>query len=390
MRDYKAEFDWMPPPYRVPVRVKRSLEPFTPTRSGWTVWYRGKTRFVCARSVPLDEVAACWAKLKEEVDVALTTPVRVLDDLPLREALSRYFQFLEHRVMTGTPKPISRVSLADYQRTLIAFGRFEVRERKFADWTLSEIGPEHFQVYAEAMAKRSPTSLARCVATVRGFFSYCKREGLLAREPNFGSYFVRPPQSTIRDRRLRQEKSWAPEDLWTIIEHADVQEKAWIGLALSGAMDNADIAHLSFSLFDKSGMLLDYRRRKTGRVARLIPLHPMARVWLDEYLKIRPQPAEKQYADLVFLTPNGIPLQRTKAGSNGIGNHIDYVAHCWDRLLRRAGLRAKVKGVRSTNHIFNLIAVVVKMASFEQRRYSWRFRRSGSRRGKRRGGGWWR
>ena len=85
-------------------------------------------------------------------------------------------------------------------------------------------------------------------------FNYCRDEGLMEAVPNYGRYFVRPPQQQIRDRRLQQQKSFEPEELWTIIEHADVQEKAWIGLALCGAMDNADISHLTFDLFDKTGL----------------------------------------------------------------------------------------------------------------------------------------
>jgi integrase len=128
--------------------------------------------------------------------------------------------------------------------------------------------------------------------------------------------------------------------------HADTQELAWMGLALSGAMDNADIAHLTFDVFSADGMLLDYRRRKSGRVPRLIPLHPMAREWLDDYMAIRPKPADPTYENLVFLTPTGLPLQRSKLGTSGLGNHIDYMAHSWDRLLRRVGLRRKATVVR--------------------------------------------
>lgn len=346
MREYQAEFDWMPLPYKVPARVQKSLLPFTPTKWGWTIWYLGKTRFVCGKKVPLEEVTIRWGQIKTEIDAGVLKPVRATDNHSLREGLSLYFKFLDHRLQTGTPKSISPVTVADYQRALVSFGRFQIEDVKFSDVRLADFGPKHFQVYAERLATRSPTSFARNVATIHVFFSYCKTEGLIAEEPNYGSYFTRPPQHQIRDRRMQQQKSWDVRDLWIILEHAYTQERAWIGLALSGAMDNADIAHLSFGLFDQTGMLLDYRRRKTGRTARLIPLHPMARQWLDDYLAIRPTPFDPAYKDLIFLTPNGLPLQRTKQGKAGLGNHIDYVAHCWDKLLRRAGLRDQVEVTR--------------------------------------------
>ena len=123
-----------------------------------------------------------------------------------------------------------------------------------------------------------------------------------------------------------------------------------MGLALSGAMDNADIGHLTFDLFTKDGMFLDYRRRKTGRIARIIPIYSMARQWLDEYLAIRPKPVDSAHKDLVFLTPTGLPLQRSTPGKNGLLNHIDYIALCWDRLLRKAGLRKQAKVLRVCVH----------------------------------------
>jgi integrase len=140
---------------------------------------------------------------------------------------------------------------------------------------------------------------------------------------------------------MSQQKAWTPRDLWAILEHASVQEKAWIGLALCGAMDNADIAHLTFSLFDEAGMLLDYRRRKTGLQPRLIPLHSVARQWLDDYLVVRPKPADPADKDLVFLTPGGRPLQRMLPGKSGVGHQVDYLRDTWVQLLRRAGLRRK-------------------------------------------------
>jgi integrase len=346
MKTYQATQDWMPPVSKVPIRVQRALLPFTPTVKGWTIWYQGRTRTVCGITVDLAEVPERWAKLKATIDAGVTHAARPTGLRTLREAISDYFQWLDHRVQTGMPKPLAAISAEDYKRNLTTFARFEGEGGKFADIPLAEFGPEHFRAYAEQLTGRSPTSFARIVATMGAFFTYCKDEGILAAEPNYGRYFVRPPQTQVRDRRLQQQKSFEQEELWALLLHADTQELAWMGLALSGAMDNADIAHLTFELFDKEGMLLDYRRRKTGLIPRLIPLHPMAREWLDNYLAIRPAPADPAYKDLVFLTPTGLPLQRSKTGKSGIGSHIDYMAHCWDHLLRKAGLRQKPSVLR--------------------------------------------
>jgi len=346
MEKYEAKWEWMPPAKSVPARIQRILLPFTPCAKGWTIWYQGKTRYVCAKTTDLTQVPEHWVKIKAAIDGEIAGARRPPGNRTLREALSDYFQWLDYRVQHGKPKPLAVISAEDYKRHLTAFARFEANGRKFADLSLAGFGPEQFKPYAKTLAARSPTSFARIVATVCGFFNYCKVEGLVESVPNYGSYFTRPPQTQVRDRRLQQQKSFEQEELWAIALTADTQERAWLGLALSGAMDNADIAHLTFDLFSPDGMLLDYRRRKSGRIPRLIPLHPMARQWLDDYLAIRPKPADPAYKDLVFLTPTGLPVQRSKPGKTGLGNHIDYVAHCWDQLLRRAGLRQKTTVVR--------------------------------------------
>jgi integrase len=341
MKAYVASQKWMPPVSSVPIRVQKSLLPFTPSLKGWNIWYLGKTRTVCGITTPLEEVSARWEKRKAEIDAEVAGRKPRPATQTLRQAVSDYFQWLDYRVKTGKPRPLAQISADDYKRNLVAFGRFQVDGHKFADMALVEFGPELFRPYAESLATRAPSSVARIVATVSGFFSYCRDEGRMAAIPNYGRYFARPPQSLIRDRRMRQQKSFQPEEICTLVEQARVQERAWIGLALCGAMDNSDIGHLTFSLFDKDGMLLDYRRRKQGLVPRLIPLHPVAREWLDEYLAIRPKPADPANRDLVFLTPAGLPLRRVYPSPSGICEHGDYVAECWDLLMRRAGLRAK-------------------------------------------------
>lgn len=343
MKAYKVKYDWMPPVSQVPLRVQKALMPFTPMRWGWAIWYQGKTRTVCGKTVELADVPARWEKLKSSIDAQTRGEQKLPDRRTLREALSDYFKWLDYREKTGKPKPLAVITGEGYKKTLMEFAKFEIAGRKLADRMLSELGPEEFRGFAEYLSKRAPSSFSRIVAAVYAFFNYCRDEGLLLTPPNYGRYFVRPPQSNIRDRRMGQQKAWEPQDLWAIVEHAGVIEKAWIGLALSGAMDNADIGHLTFGLFDETGLLLDYRRRKTGLMPRLIPIHSVAREWLDDYLKVRPKPVDSAWKELVFLTPTGLPLQRMRPGKSGIGYQADYIRPCWDKLLQRAGMRRQAR-----------------------------------------------
>ncbi len=187
------------------------------------------------------------------------------------------------------------------------------------------------------MSRYAPSTIARTVAYVRAFFCFCIGEGLMERSPAYGVYFVRPPAADLDDQRIRADKRYNPEELRRLWSHAGHLERAWMALGLNGGLDNADLANLPMpergGVLDLEAGVLDYRRRKAGRVRRVIPLRPLAVLLIRHYLKRhRPQPADPQVADRLFLTPTGLPLQRPGG--------IDYLAMRWDRLMRRAGLRS--------------------------------------------------
>jgi len=239
------------------------------------------------------------------------------------------------------PKPLAAATQADYVKIIHAFGRLVGADRPLADF-----GPPDFEQYAKKFAGQKPLNLARAVAYLSAFFQWCKDEGLIATLPQYGRYFVRPPQQRLRDVRIQKEKRYKVRELRALWNSANDEEKLWMGLGLNGAMDNADLSHLTDEVIDFDKGVIDYRRRKTGKARRIIPLRPEVLAMLKTYS--RHEPAEG-FEDLFFVTATGQPLGRLKDSPTRIGlrNAIDAVARRWQKLMIRAGLRQKPKVLKS-------------------------------------------
>src|SRR5690606_11930503 len=142
-----------------------------------------------------------------------------------------------------------------------------------------------------------------------------------------------------------QEKSLTPEQLQKLILDARPDERLWILLALNAALDNADIANLTWDVIDLDAGLLDYRRRKRGKVQRIVPVRPDVVELLREH-RAPPAASLEDNQDLVFRTPTGLKLQRFVTSAGGKKNPIDYIAMRTVRLMIDIGLKAPMPSRR--------------------------------------------
>lgn len=327
------------------------LSRFTAHRDGYMIWYEGSARFVCGKRTPPELVEDRWEQKKRRIDADRQQAVQdaardvlARDSLTLIQLASLFYAFNDTRVTTGKPKRMSRETAFDYQRTINEMGAVIGPDK-----SVSELGPDDFTKYALSIADGAATSFARKVAYVQAFIRWAMQCGhfgrskLLAALPLgvldplralLGPMLVKPPQEDIRDERLEEEKSYEPFELRWLWDAAAATERIWIGLGLTGAFDNADVAHLPRPCVDFKGQSIDFRRRKRGKVRRFIPLHPGLLAAMIEYRRPDPVAADDD-GERFFLTPTGLPLQRL-----GSGGHIDYVALRWNRLLVKSGLRA--------------------------------------------------
>lgn len=335
-----------PPPewfvnLQMPQRLRDRLEHlFTLHRDGYARWYKGNTRFACPRSAPPEEVENIWKERQRAIDNASPKPVKKdASGVVLRELYSQYIERQRRRAETGRPKPLSPFTLEDQIRTLREFVK-----HLGGDTLVSDLEPIHFNNYIAQFDQRAASTVARKVAYVKGMFSWGYRANVCPL-PLFGPDFVKPTASVHRDERLSKTKSYTREEIASIWKVANEQERLWILLALNGAMDNSDVSTLSTDVIDFEEGTLDFRRRKKGRVRRLIPLHKETLTRLKSFKA--PSPADPQYANLVFRTEGGFPLVRMKKkeDSPGRATPVDYISFRWTKLLQRAGIRPKAERV---------------------------------------------
>jgi integrase len=313
-----------------PERIPKALAPFSIHRDGWVRWYRGKTRFVCGRIADVDAVERAWQELKDRVEKQeplASTP----DTITLRELLGLFMARQRRRMDTGKPKPLSPFTFRDYANTLAEF----FKRIGGASRRVSALTPADFDAYARSLDTGSPITWARKVAYVRSMFNWGAESGLIA-DPQFGPDFVPPPAQKRRDHRLSKEKSYTPQELAALWRAARREERVWIALGINCAFDNSDVATLTGDCIDFAAGVIDFRRRKVGKVRRVIPLHPRTARLLRACCKSD---------GLVFGTPNGLPLVRLQPSkANPLKQtSIDHIAGRWDKLVRRAGLRTKLR-----------------------------------------------
>src|SRR5438046_1615299 len=99
---YRMRQKWNPA--KIP---KRLAESFTFNDDGAYVWYEGKTRYVCGRTTPLDQVEDTWKKKRAAIDAGDTARIVTVaaGSSTVRAAASLYYQWLNHRVKTRQPTP---------------------------------------------------------------------------------------------------------------------------------------------------------------------------------------------------------------------------------------------------------------------------------------------
>jgi hypothetical protein len=149
-----------------------------------------------------------------------------------------------------------------------------------------------------------------------------------------------------REKRRGLKKKFEPR-----IVGASASTKAMVLLALNAGFGNTDLGELPLSVVNealKTGWV-SYTRGKTG-TDRLALLWPETREAIRKYLTVRPAPARPCFADLLFLTPRGLPyLTETK----------DQISFGYARLLERLGQLQRGRNFYSIRRTYRSVAAEV-------------------------------
>lgn len=358
--------DWVP---ALPPKVARRVDVFTPHRDGFVRKHGGDALFVLGRgkflaalgaggaTAAVELLEAEWDRRRDAADAAgedQFAKLRASGGLLLIHVVAEYFAHLDHRVATGRPKRMEPTTAWDYKRTLNELGRVVGPDRP-----VNDLGPGDFARYAKAIAADAASSYARKVAYVHAFLRWallagklgnnrCVRELTPGMDPLrslIGPDLQKPSRADLRDERVVKEKSLTPAEIGKIWHVADDREKLWVALGVNCAFDNGDVMGLSWRvvvpassyrgvLAGNAGLVVDYRRRKRGRVRRVVPLVPEVGCRLADHLAVGHPDAEPADDDLVFLGRDGRGLSRMSAsGPQNI------VTRTFARLMVRAGVR---------------------------------------------------
>jgi integrase len=299
---------WPPPKDRWPTG-------FTAHRDGWVKWYAGATRAVCGKSVPLNEVSNRWAERKREIDAVIANQNALSNPslITYRLALSEFLAVQKARI--GAKKnSIEERTYHNYVTILNDFGNFVFEGVKIGDTVLAEIGPRHFSAYYKKFANWKASGFDSVVCRVGTFFRWAiEMEYIEKYRP--GPDFVRPAKQELRDQRIALSQSYAPQELAKLYVQGNTTMKCWIALGICAAFNNSDISHLPRLVIDRVAGTIDFRRRKVGKVRRVVPLPDDVWDLLDSYE--RPDPADASWRDLFFITEKGNPYSRTKSRLGG-------------------------------------------------------------------------
>jgi integrase len=315
--------DWPPP-------KDKWFPSFTAHRDGWVRSYKGRTRFIAGRNANRRQVEAAWDAKRQEIDAADKPDARPAahGGLAYRDVLALFLADCLHRVETGKPRPMSRRTLHNYTVDLNAFGEFVG-----GGTPIGEIGPEQFTAFARKYGGWKASGFDSLVTRVGTLFRWAVEMEYIDRYRP-GPAFQRPAKQDIRDQRISRQRGYAAEEIAKLYDVAGNTLRCWIGLGICAAFNNSDIANLTRTAVDFEAGLIDFRRRKTGKLRRVCPLPPAVVADLKAYR--RPEPVQAAEADLFFLTINGVPYARTGAADY---RPSDSISRLFSRLIKQAGVK---------------------------------------------------
>lgn len=322
----KPAIQWPPPRHLWP-------EGFSVHRDGWAKSYRGKTVVVSGKRLSPAEVARRFQERCELIDRGKPPVMPRGPSVTLRQLAGAFFADLERRARI---QDISARHAENVISECRRFGRFIG-----GDKPIRNIGPAEFAAYHQRFisAKSSPYTAENIVRRIGQMFKWAVANDMLERV-TFGTIWRPPPAKKRMAHRLRKEKTFAPEVIGQIYRVAPPMFRRWIELAICGGFTNSDLAGMTWSLFD--GDVIDYRRRKSGEVRRVIPIPGEVLQRLKAF-RNEAEPASADYADHVFLDHTGKPFDTVGRRSQS--------ATEFARVMKAAGCHVKGRaftGLRTT------------------------------------------
>jgi integrase len=264
----------------------------------WAKKIRGRTHYFG----PWDDPDGALKKYMEQREAlhAGRKPRDESDGLTCKELVNR---FLRAKAALRDAGEITRRSWDDYKAAcdiiIEDFGKGRLVE---------DIDPDDFGILRRRLAKKwGPVTLGNAIQRIRVVFKFAWDEGTIARPVRYGQSFKRPSRKVIRlDRARKGPKLFKAQEVRRLLDVAPVHIRAMILLGINAGFGPADCGTLPLNSIDLERSSVDFPRPKTG-IPRRAVLWPETVVAIKESIADRPQPANPEHGNRLFITKYGAP-----------------------------------------------------------------------------------
>ena len=199
----------------------------------------------------------------------------------------------------------SRNTLAAYRRDLRDFLGY-LHDRRRAPTAAS---PDDVVAWIERLRARglAPSSVARRVSAVRGFYRHLLRDGAVRRDPT--EHLETPRANRPLPRALSRESATALVEAPDARRPAGVRDRAVLELLYATGMRASECLGLSLEDLNLSAGYVVCTGK--GGKQRLVPVGAEALEWTRRYLReVRPLHTRRRDSGRLFVNPRGGPLSR--------------------------------------------------------------------------------
>jgi integrase/recombinase XerD len=215
------------------------------------------------------------------------------------EAVAEYLGALQ------SEQGASRNTLAAYRRDLADFTHFLGARRRSA----SAVSPEDVVTWLEGLRRRglAPSSVARRLSAVRGFYRHLVREERVRRDPT--EHLDAPRPRRPLPRALSREAAASLVEAPDTRRPAGVRDRAILELLYATGMRASECLGLTLDDLNASAGYVVCTGK--GSKQRLVPVGSEALAWVRRYLRdARPQHTRRRDCGRLFVNPRGGPLSR--------------------------------------------------------------------------------
>ncbi len=285
---------------------------------------------MAARTVPLDKLEQVCRERLDEIDrqIEEDSEAEVIGPLSYRDALGEYLAVQKARIGAARNR-IEQRTFDNLKYELNKFGNFRIDGAPIAARMIDQIGPREFSAYAREFDSWKGSGFDSVVSRVLAFFRWAQGMEYVEKF-NPGPQFQRPDKKQLRGERIEKQFSFTIPEIAALYHAANDTMQCWIALGVCAAFTNTDVSHLPKDII--AGGVIDFRRRKEGRVRRVIPLPADVVELIAGYR--RPETSLPYF----FVTTGGNCYSRTGAGGPSCS-----ISTLFARLIDESGVE-KIKG----------------------------------------------